>query len=81
VFETQFTERNGVKIAAYITYATSHLGGKAPAISTIFVIKDIKHLELAKYETDHVHAMNISMKTDINLTILAICCCPLQTVE
>jgi exonuclease III len=62
VSETHFTERNYVNIPYYITYATSHLDGRAHAGSAIIIKTDMKHHELAKYEKEHIPATNISIK-------------------
>jgi hypothetical protein len=66
VSETKFTERNHVKIPAYTTYATNHSDGKAHAGSDIL---NIKHYELAKYETDHIQATNISTEGKLRMKI------------
>jgi hypothetical protein len=72
VFETNFTERNYVKIPAYTKYATNRPDGIAHASSAILIIK---HHELAKHETAHIQATNISIEDwDENLTILATYC-------
>jgi hypothetical protein len=75
VSETHFTQQNYVNIPNYIIYATNHLDGRAHAGSAIIIRKDIKHNELPKYETNHIQAMNISIKDwDGNLTISATYC-------
>lgn len=62
VSETHFTEQNYVNIPNYITYATNHPDGRAHAGEAIIIRTDIKHHELAKYETDHIRATNISIE-------------------
>jgi hypothetical protein len=60
-------------IRNYTTHATSHPDWGSHAGSAIIIRKDIKHHELAKYETDNIQAMNISIEdSDGNLTISAI---------
>jgi hypothetical protein len=70
VSETYFTEQNYVNISNYTTYATNRPDGRPHAGSDIIIRKDIKHHELAKYETDYVQVTNISIEDwDGNLTI------------
>jgi hypothetical protein len=77
VSETHFMEHNNVYIPNLVTYATNHPGTSTQAGSAIFIRKDIKHHELAKYEVDHIQATNISIEDwDENLTILAILLLP-----
>jgi hypothetical protein len=44
--------------------------------------KDIKHLELVKYEIDHIQTTNTSIEDwDGNLTMSVIYCPPLHTIK
>jgi hypothetical protein len=75
-------EQNYVSIPNYTAYATNHLDERAHAGSAIITRKDIKHHELAKYETDHIQATNISINDrDGNLTISAIYCPSRHTIK
>jgi hypothetical protein len=70
------------KIPNYITYATNHQDGTAHASSAMIIRKDIKHYELAKYETDHIQTINISIEDwNGNLTISAIYCPPRHKIK
>jgi exonuclease III len=62
VSETHFKEQNYINTPNYITYATNHPDCKAHAGSAIIIRKDIKHHELAKYETDHIQATKSGME-------------------
>jgi exonuclease III len=75
VSETHSMEQNCGNIPNYITYATNNPDGTAHAGSAIITRKYIKHHKLAKYETDHIQATNISIEHgDGNLAISAIYC-------
>jgi hypothetical protein len=61
VSEIHFTQQNYVSIPKYyVTYATDHPNGRAHAVSAIIIRQDIKHHELAEYETDYIQATNIN---------------------
>jgi hypothetical protein len=75
--EPHFTERNYILIPNSTTY---HPDGRTHASSAIIMIKDVKLHELAKYETDHIQATNISIEDwNGSLTVSAIYeYCPLS---
>jgi hypothetical protein len=82
VSETHFTERNYIQIPNYIAYDTKHPDGRAHAGTAIIIRKDIKQHELAKYETDHIQATNISIEDwNGSLTISAIYCPPRHAIK
>jgi hypothetical protein len=82
VSETHFTERNYIKIPNYIAYDTKHRDGRAHAGTAIIIRKDIKHHELAKYETDYIQATNISIEDwNGSMTISAIYCPPRYAIK
>jgi hypothetical protein len=82
VSETHFTEQNYVNIPNYITYATNHPDARAHAGSAIIIRNDLKHHQLAKYETDQIQATNISIEDwDGNLIISAIYCPPRHKIK
>jgi hypothetical protein len=59
---TQIYGTNYVKIPTYTTYAANDADGRAHAGSAIIITEEIKNYELAKYETDHIQATNISIE-------------------
>jgi hypothetical protein len=82
VTEMNFTEQNSVNVPNYITYVTNHTDGTAHSGSAITVRKDVEDHELAKFETDHIQATNISIEDwDGNLTISAINCPPRHAIK
>jgi hypothetical protein len=82
VSETNFTERNYLKIPTYTTYAANHPNGTDLARSPVIITKDTKHHVLAKFETDHIQATNISIKDwDGNLTISVTYCPPCHAIK
>jgi ABC-type phosphate/phosphonate transport system substrate-binding protein len=62
VSETNFTERNDVKIPACTTYATNNPDRRTHGGSAIIIRKDIKYHKLAKCETDHNQGTNTSIE-------------------
>jgi hypothetical protein len=61
VSATHCAERNYVNIPNYITYATNLPDGRDHAGSAIIKRQDIKHHDIAKYETDHTKAWKTGM--------------------
>jgi hypothetical protein len=68
VSESHFMEENYVNIPN-IPYATNRPNRRGHAGSAIIIINTIKHHELAKIETDHIQATNISIEYCGDLTI------------
>jgi hypothetical protein len=82
VSELHFTERSDIKILAYTTYATNSPDGTAHAGPATIIRKDIKCYELAKYETDHIQATNVSIGDwDRNLITSAVYCPPRHAIK
>jgi hypothetical protein len=81
ISKTHFTERNYIKLPNYISYDTKHPDGGAHAGTAILIRKNIKHYELAKYETEHIQATSVCIEDwNRKLTISAIYCPPRHTI-
>lgn len=79
---THFTDRSYFNIPQYTTYSTNHPDNTAHAGSAILIISSVSHIELPKYEFDHIQATTIKVKlSTYELTVASAYCPPRHNLK
>lgn len=82
ISETHFTKQSFVRFRGYKVYQTVHPENAAKGGSAVIIRENILHHEESKYETEHIQATSVNIKTkNYNIILSALYCPPRHAIK